>query len=69
MREEKNSTPGTLCCYCQALVRAVKYADKEEKTTQLQNLHRYISVFQKEAELNRDKSWEELKAKGRWLSW
>ena len=58
-----------MCCYSQALIRAVKYFDKEEKTTQLQILHNYIGAFQKEAELNRDKSWEELKAKGRWLSW
>ena len=54
----KNSNLGTLCCYSQALVQAVKYFDKEAKTTQLQILHRYISDFQKEAELNRDNSYD-----------
>lgn len=73
LKNDRESSPGTLSCYGQSLLRAVRYLSKEEKdlekVPQAQVLRMYVSQSQKEAEVRREKSWEELKAKGRWLSW
>lgn len=73
LKTDRESAPGTLSCYGQSLLRAVRYLSKEEKdlqnVPQAQVLRRYVNQSQKEAEVHQEKSWEELKAKGHWLSW
>lgn len=72
LKTDRESSPGTLSCYGQSLLRVVRYLTKEKDlhdVPQAQVLRTYVSQSQKQAEVYREKSWEELKAKGLWLSW
>ena len=72
LKDDRESSPGTLSCYGQSLLRVVRYLSKDKDLLgipQAQVLRTYVNQSQKEAEVHREKSWEELKAKGHWLSW
>ncbi len=71
--QESGRKPGTRAAYGQCITHGLKYlhatghaAIAEEPISYVRQL---ISLYQREAEANRDKSWQDLSSRRKWLHW
>ena len=70
--QESGSKPGTIAAYGQSLLHGVKYIDAVKCicTEQAQTyVRRVIRQFQQKAENGREKTWQDLSARKKWLHW
>ncbi len=73
LRQESGRKPGTRAAYGQSITHGLKYlhatghaAVAEQPLTYVRQL---IALYQREAEANRDKSWQDLSSRRKWLHW
>ena len=67
MQDERKSKHGNLQVYAQSFIKCLKFLQAPSDT--IQTVRGWSNSFQKDAQINREKSWNTLAANGRWLSW
>ncbi|KAL5467735.1 hypothetical protein EMCRGX_G032000 [Ephydatia muelleri] len=67
MKDERKSKHGNLQVYAQSFIKCLKFLQAPSDT--IQTVRGWSNSFQKDAQINREKSWNTLAANGRWLSW
>ena len=66
MQDERKSKHGNLQVYAQSFIKCLKFLQAPSDT--IQTVRGWSNSFQKDAQINREKSWNTLAANGRWLS-
>lgn len=74
MQEERECSPSTVANHCSSLLYPVKFLHREQAPDYLdipviKQLRAQASILQKEGEIERPRTKEELEAAGRWLEW
>ena len=70
--QESGSKPGTIAAYGQGLLHGIKYIEAVKciRTEHAQKcVRQVIQQFQRKAENAREKSWQDLSARKKWLHW